>query len=185
MTIETAQKLNGFNTRSDREKDDFYATPSSCTVDLLKREQFQGTIFEPCCGMGHISKVFIDKGYEVESSDLVNRGFGISNRDFLFEREQRDNVVTNPPFKMALDIAEHSQKIARYKIALLLKLSFLEGVERKKFFHEYPPQRIWVFSRRQSLMKNGIEQFGGGMMALAWFVWETGSTKAPVIGWLP
>ena len=134
--------------------------------------------------MGHISKVFIDKGYEVESSDLVDRGFGIARRDFLFEREKRDNVVTNPPFKMALDIAEHSQKIARYKTALLLKLSFLEGVEREKFFHEYPPQRIWVFSRRQTLMKNGVEQHGGGMMALAWFVWETNKKERPRLGWL-
>jgi len=180
MTL--SHQILGFG--DNREKDDFYATPSSCTLDLLKREKFQGSIFEPCCGMGHISKVFLDKGYEVESSDLVNRGFGTERRDFLFERNQRDNVVTNPPFKMALDMAEHSQKIARYKTALLLKLSFLEGVQREKFFREYPPQRIWVFSKRQALMKNGMEQYKGGMMALAWFVWEANKKEEPRVGWL-
>ena len=184
MTIETAQKLVGFNTRSDREKDDFYATPAECTNALLAVETFYGNVFEPCCGEGHISKHLIANGFNVESSDLLNRGYGIPRRDFLFERDKRDNIITNPPFKMALSMARHAQDIARQKTALLLKLTFLEGVERQKFFADHPPARIWVFSRRMALMKNG-ESHKGGMLCLAWFVWETGSTKSPVIGWLP
>tara|TARA_R110002020_G_scaffold458791_3_gene676561 strand:- start:264 stop:818 length:555 start_codon:yes stop_codon:yes gene_type:complete len=184
MTLDNHMRAVGFNHNGDRQKDDFYATPASCVDALLGVEKFDGDIFEPCCGEGHISKRLEDHGYTVESSDLVDRGFGIPRRDFLFEREQRENIITNPPYsKMALMMAEHCQKIAIKKTALLLKITFLEGVARKSFFEIHPPKRIWVFSSRQSLMKDG-QQYKGGMMCLAWFVWETGSTTPPQIGWI-
>jgi len=183
MSVETEMKTIGFNMRGDRQKDDYYATPSKATDALLSVESFEGDIFEPCCGEGHISKRLIERGYNVESSDLVDRGFGTSRRDFLFERETRDNIITNPPFKMALSMAEHAQSIAKYKTALLLKITFLEGCARAKFFKQHPPKRVWVFSKRLSLLKDG-QSYNGGMMCLAWFVWETGSTTAPQIGWL-
>ena len=184
MSLATLMKTTGFNETGTREKDDFYATPSSCVDALLRVETFNGNIFEPCCGEGHISKRLIEHGYSVESSDLVDRGYGFSKRDFLFEREQRDNIVTNPPYgKMALLMSEHCQTISKYKTALLLKITFLEGAARQKFFELHPPKRIWVFSRRQSLMKGGV-QHKGGMMCLAWFVWETGSRTSPIIGWI-
>ena len=175
MSVEIAMKTVGFNVRGDRQKDDYYATPPEATDALLSVESFKGNIFEPCCGEGHISKRLIERGYTVESSDLVDRGYGIPKRDFLFEREKRDNIITNPPYaKMSL---------ARYKTALLLKITFLEGVAREEFFQRHPPVRVWVFSRRLSLLKDG-QSYKGGMMCLAWFVWETGSTKPPQIGWI-
>lgn len=163
--------------------DDYYATPVEATDALLSVESFNGPIWEPCCGEGHISKRLLEQGFEVESTDLVNRGFGKANIDCLMEQITRDNIVTNPPFKLSTQIARHFQYIARGKIALLLKLSFLEGVERQAFFQDFPPARIWVFSKRVSLMKNG-ESYTGGMMALAWFVWEKGLKQQPRIGWL-
>lgn len=177
-------KIVGFNMRNDRQKDDYYATPSEATDALLSVEHFKGNIFEPCCGEGHISKRLIERGYNVESSDLVNRGYGTPKRDFLFEREKRDNIITNPPYaKMSLLMAEHAQKLAQYKTAFLLKITFLEGIARQEFFQRHPPARIWVFSRRMSLLKDG-QSYKGGMMCLAWFVWETGSIKPPQIGWI-
>ena len=68
-------------------------------------------------------------------------------------------------------------------MALLLKLSFLEGVARRDFFKRYPPEKVWVFSQRQALMKNG-EAYSGGMLALAWFIWSKGNIESPTIGWI-
>ena len=186
MSIERAMKSIGFNVRGDRQKDDYYATPPEATDALLSVESFKGDILEPCCGEGHISKRLIKHGYNVESCDLVDRGYGTPKRDFLFEREKRDNIVTNPPYNMSLLMARHAQSVARYKTALLLKITFLEGVARSEFFNQHPPSRVWVFSRRQSLLKGGQSYKGGmgGMMCLAWFVWETGSTTPPQIGWI-
>ena len=176
--------INGFNLRGDRQKDDFYATPPEATQQLLDVEKFEGKIYEPCCGQGHISKVLIKNGYDVESSDLVNRGYGKSNIDFLMEYQTRDNIITNPPYgRLLMQFVRQTQKIADKKIAMLLKLTFLEGQERKEFFKEYPPTRVHVFSKRLSLMKNG-ESYDGGMMALAWFVWEKNNKTTTTINWL-
>jgi len=176
--------INGFNLRGDRQKDDFYATPPEATQQLLDVEKFEGKIYEPCCGQGHISKVLIKNGYDVESSDLVDRGYGKSNIDFLMEYQTRDNIITNPPYgRLLMQFARQTQKIADKKIAMLLKLTFLEGQERKEFFKEYPPTRVHVFSKRLSLMKNG-ESYDGGMMALAWFVWEKNNKTTTTINWL-
>ena len=182
--LDAGMKLIGFNDRGDREKDDFYATPPEATRALLAVEQFEGAIYEPCCGQGHISEVLADAGYQVESTDLVDRGYGTPRVDFLMESGLRDNIVTNPPYgKLALQFAAHANALARSKVAMLLKLQFLEGVERRQFFSHTPPATVHVFSNRQSLMKNG-ESFAGGMMALAWFVWDKAYTGPTVVRWL-
>ena len=97
-SLETAMLTHGFNKRGDRQKDDFYATPLEATEQLLQVEQFNGKIYEPCCGQGHISKIQIKNGYDVESTDLVDRDYGQSNIDFLMELKVRQNIVTNPPY---------------------------------------------------------------------------------------
>jgi len=163
--------------------DDYYATPVEATDALLGVESFSGSIWEPCCGEGHISKRLKEQGFDVESTDLVDRGFGQSGVDCLMERNVRQNIITNPPFKLATQIARQFQYLASDKIALLLKLSFLEGKERQGLFLDFPPARVWVFSKRVSLMKNG-ESYTGGMMALAWFVWEKGLKQEPRVGWI-
>tara|TARA_R100000388_G_C7202050_1_gene139066 strand:+ start:42 stop:581 length:540 start_codon:yes stop_codon:yes gene_type:complete len=176
-----AQQIVGFS--ANREKNDFYATPEESTEKLLRVVTFRGRIYEPCCGQGHISEVLIKHGYEVFSSDLVDRGYGTPRVDFLMETQKHDNIVTNPPFKNALEFAERALELSRNKVALLLKLSFLEGVARRNFFKRYPPEKVWVFSQRQALMKNG-EPHSGGMLALAWFIWRKGNIESPTIGWV-
>ena len=176
-----AQQIVGFS--ANREKNDFYATPEESTEKLLRVVTFRGRIYEPCCGQGHISEVLVKHGYEVFSSDLVDRGYGTPRIDFLMETQKHDNIVTNPPFKNALEFAERALELSRNKVALLLKLSFLEGVARRNFFKRYPPEKVWVFSQRQALMKNG-EPHSGGMLALAWFVWTKGNIESPTIGWV-
>ena len=113
----------------------------------------------------------------------MDRGYGIGRVNFLMETQRHDNIITNPPYKNALAFAKHAVDLAHEKVALLLKLSFLEGIERKAFFKKHPPATVYVFSQRQSLMKNG-EPYVGGMMALAWFVWDKDRLKTTEVKWL-
>ena len=175
-------RIVGCNLRGDREVNDFYATSRPVIEALLKVEKFEGNIWEPCCGEGHISKVLIEHGYNVKSSDLIDRDYGTPHIDFLSEASECDNIITNPPYKNALDFAEKAVELACGKTALLLKLNFLEGIKRKSFFEVRPPAWVYVFSQRQSLMKNG-KPYKGGMMALAWFVWDSAQRQTRV-GWI-
>ena len=70
------------HTEADRQRGDYYATEPKATEWLCKLEQFEGQILEPSCGEGHMSRVLEAAGYDVESRDLVDRGYG-EVADFL------------------------------------------------------------------------------------------------------
>lgn len=172
-----------------RQKDDFYPTPERATKALLSVETFNGPVWEPACGDGAISKLFEEHGHRVVSSDLVDRGYGESRIDFLMEYTSRaPNIVTNPPFKLAVPFVRHSLKLTTGKVAMLLKIAFLEGQERAALFKESPLARVHVFSQRLAFVPGGSTEArkldGGGMMAFAWFVWEHGYTGPPQLGWI-
>lgn len=170
----------------DREKDDFYPTPPPATRALLKRETFAGTIWEPACGDGAISEELVAAGYQVVSTDLVERGYGASAIDFLNERRLlAPDIVTNPPFKLAEQFVRHALDLGAGKVAMLLRLAWLEGVERKRLFDTAPPARVWVASKRLSMARGGIDtgRGGGSMIAFAWFVWDRSHVGATQLGW--
>lgn len=172
-----------------REKDDFYATPPGSVEALLKVESFDGPIWEPACGDGAISKVLEAHGHRVSSTDLVDRGYGESGVDFLMEWQPRaPNIVTNPPFKLAPQFARNALRLTTGKVALLLKVGFLEGKGRGDLYDVAPFARLWVFRERQTFLKGGSEAVtmngAGGMIAYGWFVWEHGYTGKPTLGWI-
>jgi len=179
-----AKKIAGLG--NDRSKGDFYPTPESITNALLGVETFDGNILEPCCGEGHISNVLLNKGYTVTSRDLFERGFGETGKDFLFMPEPKtfENVITNPPYNLALEFAEAALLVTTKKVAMLMKIQFLEGVKRKEFFKRSPLKTVWVFSKRVTLTKPEWEGKNKGFITYAWFVWEHGYTGQPTINWI-
>lgn len=188
MSISQGHRVAGVAVdRENREKDDFYPTPPEGTEALLRVESFDGPIWEPACGDGAISKVLEANGYSVVSSDLVARGYGESGVDFLMEWQGRaPNIVTNPPFKMVAPFMRKACQLTTGKVAMLLRLACLEGAERAQIYGDTPLARIWVFSRRLTIVRNGDESLagGGGMTAFAWFVWDHAHTGKPTVGWL-
>lgn len=169
---------------ADAEPNDYYATEPKATELLLEREAFDGPIWEPACGEGHISKVLERNGYTVVSTDLIDRGYGSGDVDFLkipTSEEVDADIVTNPPYKYAKDFVEKALALVRpgRKVAMFLKLTFLEGQSRRELFRENPPKRVYVASARLQCGKNG-DFSGTSMVAYAWFVWEKGYT-GPII----
>jgi hypothetical protein len=128
------------------------------------------------CGDGDISPVLIDAGYEVDSTDLIDRGFGEGGVDCLEQTEKRaDAAVANPPFALDDEFALHAIKLGIRKFALLCRLTWLEGVERyQRLFSQYKLARVWVFSARQTLWRGDDEaaETDGGQTCYAWFVFE-------------
>ena len=175
----------GANFKNDRAENDFYATPDIATLKLLEREKFNGSIWECACGDGAISKVLKDKGYNVYSSDLIDRNYGEETVDFLKTNKIFDNIITNPPFKLSQEFVEHGLKSTRHKVAILNKLSFLEGVKRKPFFLRTPLKKVYVFSFRIPYLKNGMNGTKrGSVMAFAWFIFDKNYNGLPQIDWI-
>lgn len=143
---------------AEREENDFYATHPKATEMLLELEKFSSDILEPCCGHGHIAEVLKAHGYNVEAMDLIDRGYGKGGVDFLTYNEVVDkDIITNPPYSLAKEFIEHAMDIVTdgHKVAMFLKLTFLESSGRKEMFKKYPPKKIWVSSSRIPCGKNG------------------------------
>jgi hypothetical protein len=78
---------------------EFYPTPPEATRALLSVESFEGDIWEPACGDGAISKVLKASGYQVVSTDLIDRGYGAGGHNFLKSNTPlAKNIITNPPY---------------------------------------------------------------------------------------
>jgi hypothetical protein len=169
-----------------RENDDYYATDPKAVKLLLEKEKFNSIILEPSCGEGHISRVLLDGGHAVKSSDLIDRGFG-EVKDFFEIDEFNGDIITNPPYKIALDFVKHSLDIIPEgnKVAMFLKLQFLEGKARKEFYKNNPPKKIYVASGRLVCAMNGdFEKYKSSAVAYAWFIWEKGYKGSPEIDWI-
>lgn len=171
---------------SERAHRDFYATPPEATEELLRLETFSRKILEPCCGMGHISKVLEAHGYEVDSRDIEDRGYGKGGMDFLkcSDKNMPVSIITNPPYSLAQEFVEKSMDVVAegYKVAMFLKLTFLEGKSRKEMFKRYPPKYVYVSSSRLTCGKNGIEWMPS-CIAYAWYVVEKGFRGEPILRW--
>ena len=167
-----------------REEHDFYATDPKAVRLLLELEHFEGVIWECACGEGHLSKEMERLGYEVISSDLIDRGFG-KQYDFLSEKPLKIsinsdgvNIVTNPPFRYAQEFVEKALSIVPHgkKVAMFLRIQFLETKKRAALFKKYPCKKIYVAASRIECAINA--EFTGKPTAAcyAWFVWEKGYT---------
>lgn len=190
--------LAGTSTTRERVNNDYYATAYESTKALLDVESFEGDVFlEPCVGGGHISEMLKEyyPNAKVLGCDLVDRGYPNTKVcDFItydFKERVFDNIVTNPPYSLAQEFLEKSMSVVKRngKIAMFLKIQFLEGAKRRDMFKKYPPRYIYVFSKRQNPWRNGssVDEKGkpwSSTMCFAWFVWEKGFEGEPIIRWI-
>ena len=188
--MDKTYNLNGnFKPTSKRNVDlqgaDFYPTPPWATYALIDNEHFSGDIWECACGDGAMSNVLALSGNSIESSELYNRGYGEVGIDFLTTNRRAKNIITNPPYNSAEGFVRKAVECTENKFALLLRLAFLEGVNRANgIFHENPPTRVWVFSERITFYPKNVEKKGSGTTAYAWFVWDKISTGISEIKWI-
>lgn len=161
MTDWTGNKYSAFSmigarnyAKEEREVNDYYATEPKAVVELLKQETFHNPIWEPACGEGHISKVLDAFHYSVWSTDLIDRGYGDGCLDFLTATEKwPGDIITNPPYKYALEFVEKALELipTGNKVAMFLKLQFLEGKKRREFFNLAPPPKNICFFQSATL----------------------------------
>ena len=177
--------------RQDAETNDYYATDPRAVELLLAHEEFdrRRCIWEPACGEGHISKVLSAHHYPVLSTDLIDRGYGTGGVDFLATPTNVEpwdgDIITNPPYKFAQAFAEKALELIPKgkKVAMFLKLTFLEGQARRDLFRKYPPKTVYVSSARLECGKNG-NFTGSSAVAYCWIVWQKGYKGPTKLKWI-
>lgn len=189
--------LAGKSQSRDRVENDFYATDPRALDMLFDAEPFNaGEYLEPSAGQGHLSNRIIElvPNARVTNLDIVDRGLdGVIVADFLeYETEKKyDYVITNPPYSLGKEFVDKGLELLKDggKMAMFLKIQFLEGEKRREMYIQNPPKYIYVFTKRMATFNNGSEVDENGKrwattMCHAWFVWEKGFAGEPVVRWL-
>jgi hypothetical protein len=152
-----------------RKPHDYYRTPGAVVDALLSVLSLEGTIWEPACGDGALARILQAHGYEVVSTDLVERGYG-SQADFLAtDRLLGDNIVTNPPFSLAADFILHALDLKPRLVAFLLNSTFWHAGRRLAMFRASRPAMILPLTWRPDFTGTGSP-----MMDCMWCVWQPG-----------
>ena len=169
-----------------REEHDFYPTPDALIDPLIVRHRRfldqahgGGPVWEPACGDGAICKALQRHGIASVGTDLVDRGYGESRRDFLLELKPPadcDSIVTNPPFRLWREFAENALSMDVGFVALLGRLQLLEGKRVSALFQETQLTSVMVSAGRVNMLPivdgvRAVDKGHNGMIAWAWFVW--------------
>jgi hypothetical protein len=187
MTAALENAINRHVTREfKRHADDWYVEPAWCWGALFSNVRIEGTVLDPCCGGGTGLEYCAAHGINAIGSDLVDRGAGMVAADFL-SREYpliADNIVTNPPYRLTVEIAYQALHRARRKVALLVPLPFLCSQRRYELFSATPVSDVVILSRRPSMPPGdaGVRATGG-KEDYCWVVWDHDVIGAPVIHW--
>ena len=137
--------------------------------------------------------MLVEEGFDVVSTDLIDRGYGEGGHDFLkSERPLAKHIITNPPYgtngladlfvRRALI---HCQKTGG-SVAMLLNLRSLCNPDRLKKFTKTPPSAIYALDElvcwpegkpRSRYSRIAQQQY-------YWAVWRPDKTERPTFWWL-
>ena len=175
------RKHSGYGT----DEYDWYVEPSWCTDLLLDHVDFSGTITDPACGAGTIPKALSSRGFTTRSADIVDRGLGSIRINFLADFSCPDNIVTNPPYRLAEAFVRHALEVCAKKTAVLVRLDFLASQRRYRLFADHPPALLLVLSRRPSMPPGWIPdvEAKGGMHDYCWLVWDKRAAGPTLTKW--
>ena len=185
MPKKKGKNFSANNATGKRKKSDFYETPYTLTRKFLDVEYFNknSTVCEPACGGGAISKV-LNEYWEDDKITAYDK-----ETNFLWDFNDYDYVITNPPFSLAFEFIQKAKQLAKSKFALLLPLSYLHGKKRFDEIYsdrDYGLEKVYVFTRYpmlgEPLREDG--KYNTGMMVYAWYVWTNGYSGQPIIDWL-
>ena len=88
---------------------DFYVEPAWADAALFATLPNLTALHDPCCGLGTIVDAARACGITATGADITDRADGrFAVRDFLSDQGVYPNVITNPPFALAVRIAEHA-----------------------------------------------------------------------------
>ena len=152
------------HTEQEREFNDYYATEPKAIDLLLTKEEPNHNIWECACGEGHLSKRLMEKGYNVVSTDIIDRGYKdmSAQQDFLSATNtpiRNIDILTNPPYKYAKEFVLKALDLLQDGCCcyMFLKLTFLEGKARfKEIFKSTPPDAFTSFLNAYNALRTAI-----------------------------
>jgi hypothetical protein len=118
----------------------------------------------------------------VHASDVHDYGKGHQVGSFIVDAHSLDLdiascpfkpdwIVTNPPFKLAQAFVERALTETQIGVAMLMRLAFLETLDRYDLFRRHPFCWLAPFAERVPMTKGGWDPDADTATSYAWFVW--------------
>lgn len=159
------------HSKQERETMDYYATEPKAIDLLAAKFDIPHRVWECACGGGSLSQRLKERGHEVISTDIIDRGYDGFNGecDFLSRLfhptiEGDYAIVTNPPYKFVTEFVLTALDVLPdgCYLCLFLKTTALESRGRwEKIYKTTPPDTSFSAStasfapRMQSSMTQG------------------------------
>jgi len=166
----------------ERSKGDFYPTPFCATEALLRTVKFDGHVWEPAAGKGHISDVLRASHYQVIESDLyadeLGRGSKVNFLETTSVPPGVKTIITNPPYSLLNDFIIHGLSLDPEFLIIHASVPALGGKTRGKIFNEHKPSLVIVISNNLK-----IETPKGVIRSIFnhdWIVWKKGSVDTQI-----
>lgn len=168
---------------------EFFPTPpwaARAGAELITRlDPDAVSVWEPCCGQGHMAHGLGDYFERVVATDIHDHGWpGQAGVFDLFDGRfndliRPDWIITNPPFGKAAEIVELGLRRARRGVAILARASLLEGAGRFGLMFGDNPLLVFApFIERVPMQLGGWDPKGSTATAYAWFIWVTPAFRA-------
>ena len=170
-----------------RVDNDYYSTNPIAIDYLLEHEDFSENVWECACGSGKLSERLKENGFNVKSTDLIYRGYGEKEGiDFLFQDQVFDgDIITNPPYNLALEFVEKALELSNRKVAMFLRIQFLESKKRyERLLKEHPPKKVLVFVKRMRCYPNDSDTLKSSAICFAWFIWDKEYSGNTILEWI-
>lgn len=175
--------MSATNRGTKRNENDFYETPGWVTRAIVPHLRSMGLldpdkkILEPAAGRGAIINelvshgVFVGNVHSYEIDEGRAEASGSCCDDFLSIAElpvKFDLIITNPPYSLALEFAQHSLTFLRPGgvLALLTRLNWLASQKRATWLRSHTPS-VFVLPKRPSFTGTGTDATD-----YAWMLWR-------------
>jgi hypothetical protein len=175
--------------------DDFPTQPwgTRALMEMFKRHRLikdRQSAWEPAANRGFMVRPLKEYFASVRATDIFDYGFGYQVEDFLMPLRQTatpDWIITNPPFRLAKEFALTALERARVGCALLVRTSFIEGVDRyRTLFEKTRPDFNFQFVERLPMVKGRCDPNASTATSYCWLVWLKESPRMLTIqDWIP
>ncbi len=157
-----------------------WATRALCEL-LVARYGSLDTLscWEPACGQMHMAGPLAEFYGSVWASDIHDYGAGQDAvSDFLggdpaAAAPRVHWVITNPPFRLALEFTLRALAESSQGVAMLVRTAWLEGGRRYDgLFRPHPPAVIAQFAERVPMTKGRWDPDASTATSYCWVIWR-------------
>lgn len=191
MTANTSHAVRAQRLEPADSLDDFPTPPWAVRAFLEalfgKKTYPAKRVWEPAANRGYMVKALRERFGFVFASDILDYGAGYLVHDFVNDEPlfEPDWVITNPPFKVALDFVEQGLRISNEGVAVLVRTTWAEGITRyENLFRDRPPAVILQYVNRVPMVKGRYDPLASTATGYAWFVWLKDHDSMPFFTWI-